>query len=71
MNLKCELIDINAYKLQAVVNERAVVDGHGCYTALHFCVKPKETNTRFLRYTGYLNSIKNIEQYLVLLLALV
>ena len=45
-----------AYRLQASLSEK-VVDGHGCHTALHFGVKAKETKTRFLRYTGYLNSI--------------
>ena len=34
------------------------VDGHGCHTALHFGVKQKKTKTKFLRCTGYLNSIK-------------
>ena len=37
--LKRELIDTNAYKLQPYVSERVVVDGHGCYIALHFGVK--------------------------------
>ena len=35
-----------------------VVDGHGCHMALHFGVKAEETKAGFLRYTGYLNSIK-------------
>ena len=32
----------NAYKLQASLNVRVVVNGHDCHTALHFCVKAKE-----------------------------
>ena len=39
--LKRELIDANAYKLQASLCER-VVDWHGCHTALYFGVKAKE-----------------------------
>ena len=35
-----------------------VVDGHGYHAALHFGVKAKETKTKFLRCTGYQNSIK-------------
>ena len=58
--LKCELVDTKAYKLQSSLSERVVVDGHGCHTALHFGVKAKETKTKFLRCTGYLNSIKNL-----------
>ena len=51
--LKRELDDTNAYKPQPL-SERVVVDGHGCNTALHFGVN----KTKFLRCTGYLNSIK-------------
>ena len=40
--LKRDLVDTNAYKLQPFFSERVVVDGHGCYTALHFGVKAKE-----------------------------
>ena len=36
-----------------------IVDGHGCHTALHFVSKLKKIKTKFLRCTGYLNSIKN------------
>ena len=36
-----------------------VVDGYGCHTALNFGVKAKENQDKFLRCTGYLNSIKN------------
>ena len=40
--LKCELFDTNAYKLQASLSEKVVVDGHGCHTDLYFGVKAKE-----------------------------
>ena len=40
--LKRELVDTNAYKLQPSWSERAIVDGHGCHTALHFGVKAQE-----------------------------
>ena len=40
--LKCELFDTNAYKLQASLSEKVVVDGHGCQTDLYFGVKAKE-----------------------------
>ena len=56
--LKRELVDTNAYKLQPSLSERVISDGHGCHTALHFGVKAKEIKTKFLRCTGYLNSIK-------------
>ena len=56
--LKRELVDTNAYKLQPSLSERVIVDGHGCHTALHFGVKAKENQDKFLRCTGYLNSIK-------------
>ena len=71
--LKRELVDTNAYKLQPSLSERVIVDGHGCHTALHFGVKAKEKNkTKFLRCTGYLNSIrKPIKQDLLLILVLV
>ena len=50
-----------------------IVDGHGCHTALNFGVKAREKiKTKFLRYTGYLNSIEiPIKQDLLLILALV
>ena len=57
--LKRELVDNSDYKLQLFLSKRVVVDGHGCHTALHFGVKIKKTKTKFLRGTGYLNSIKN------------
>ena len=46
--LKRELIDTNAYKLQASLSERVVVDGHGCHTALHFSVKATEKQDKGL-----------------------
>ena len=71
-NLKRDLVDTNAYKQQPCLSERLIVDGHGCHKSLNFGVKAKETKTKFLRYTGYLNSIKtHIKQYLLLILALV
>ena len=44
--LKRELVDTNAYKLQPSLNERVIVDGHGCHTALHFGVKAKENQDK-------------------------
>ena len=44
--LKRELIDTNAYKMQASLSERVVVDGHGCHTALHFGVKAEENQDK-------------------------
>ena len=46
MTLKRELDDTNAYKLQLSLRERVVVDGHGCNTDLHFCVKAKENQDK-------------------------
>ena len=70
--LKLELVDTNAYKRQPSLSERVIVDGHICHTALHFGVKAKETKTKFLRFTGYLHSIKPpIKQDLFLILVLV
>ena len=40
--LKRELVDTYAYKLQPSLSERVIVDGHVCYTALHFGAKAKE-----------------------------
>ena len=51
--LKHELVDTNTYKLQPSLSERVIVDGHGCHTALQ--------RTKFLRCTGYLNSITHCE----------
>ena len=44
--LKRELIDTNAYKLQASLSKKVVVDGHSCHTALHFGVKTKENQDK-------------------------
>ena len=44
--LKRELVDTNAYKLQPSLSERVIVDGHGCHTALLFCVKAKENQDK-------------------------
>ena len=44
--------------LQPSLSERVFVDGHGCHTALHLGVKLKKIKIKFLRCTGYLNSIK-------------
>ena len=56
------LFAFNAYKLQASMSEKVVVDEHGCHTALKFGVKAKKIKTSFLSYIGYLNSIKTIKQ---------
>ena len=40
--LKRELVYTNTYKLQPSLSERVILDGHGCYTTLHFGVKAKE-----------------------------
>ena len=47
-NLKSELVDTNAYKLQPSLSERVVVDGHvySCHTALKFGVKAKENQDK-------------------------
>ena len=45
-NLKRELVDTNAYKLQPSLSERVIVDRHGCHTALHFGVKAKENQDK-------------------------
>ena len=45
-NLKRELVDTNAYKLQPSLSERGVVGGHDCHTALPFGVKAKENQDR-------------------------
>ena len=59
-NLKRELVDYNSYILMPSLSERVIVDEHGCHTAPHFSVKAKKTKPKFLRCTGYLNSIKNL-----------
>ena len=67
-SLKRELVDTNAYKLQPFLSERVIVDGHGCLTALNLGVKAKKIKTKFLRYTVYLNSIKNPKKQDLLLI---
>ena len=57
---KRELVDTNEYKLQPSLSERVIFAGHGCHTALHFDAKLKKIKTKFLRCTGYLNSIKTL-----------
>ena len=59
--LKRMLVDTYAYKLQPSLSERVILDGHGCHTALHFDVKAKENQEKFLHCTGYLNSIKPLQ----------
>ena len=46
------------YKLHASLNDKVAVDEHGCHTALKFSFEAKENKDNFLRYIGYLNSIK-------------
>ena len=58
--LKRELVDTNAYKPQASLNERVVFDEHGCHTDYIWVSKLKKTKTKFLRCIGYLNSIKSL-----------
>ena len=63
---------MSAYKLQPSLSERVIVDGHGCHTALHFGVKAKENQDKFLRCTGLPKLNKNpIKQDLLLILVLV
>ena len=68
---KGELIDTNAKRLQPSLGERMVASGHGYHTALHFGVKPKGNQDKFLRCICYLNSIKTIKQDVLLNLVLV
>ena len=64
-SLKCELVDTMAYKLQPSLSERIYVDQHGCHTALHLVSKLKKTKTKFLRCTGYLNSIQTYKARII------
>ena len=41
--LERELIGTNAYKLQASLTEKFVVDGHGCHTVLILVSNLKKT----------------------------
>ena len=63
--LKRELVDTKAYILQPSLRESVVVDGNGCHTALHFGVKAKGNQTKFLRCTGYLNFIQPYKARLI------
>ena len=71
--LKCELFDTNAYKLQASLSEKVVVDGHGCHTDLYFGVKAKENqdNVPTLYCLAKLHKKNPIKQDLLLILVLV
>ena len=40
--LNVSLLTFVPYKLETSLNEKGVVDGHDCHTALHFGVKAKE-----------------------------
>ena len=56
----------------SLLSERVIVDVHDCHTALGLVSKLKNIKTKFLRCTGYLNSIKNhIKQVLLLIKVLV
>ena len=44
--LKHELIGTNAYKLQASLKKKVVVDGHGGHAALKFGIIAKENHDR-------------------------
>ena len=69
--LKREIVDTNAYKLQASLSERIVVNEHGCHTHYIWVSKLKKTKTKILRCIGYLNSIKiPIKQDFLLILVL-
>ena len=70
--LKRELVDTNAYKLQPSLSERAIVDGHGCHTALNFVVKAKENQDKVPTWYWLPKLHKNpIKQDLLLILVLV
>ena len=68
--LKRELVDTNAYKLQPSLSERVI--GMVVIQPYILVSKLKKIKTKFLRCTGYLNSIKKpIKQDLLLILVLV
>ena len=48
----------NAYKLQASLSKKVVVDGHDCHTALKFGVKAKENQDKILTIYLLPNSTK-------------
>ena len=69
---KCELVDTNAYKLQPSLNGRVIVNGRGCHTALHFCVKANENQDKVPTLYWLPNLHKTpIKQDLLLILVLV
>ena len=70
--LKREIFDTRAYKLQASLSERVVVDRHGCHTALYFGVQAKENPNKVptLYWLPKLHK-KTIKQDLLLILVLV
>ena len=70
--LKHELVDTYVYKLQPSLSERVIVDGHGCYTAIHFGFKAKENQDKVptLYWLPKLHK-KHIKQELLLVLVLV
>ena len=51
------LLNVSLLTLMAFLSERVVVEVHGFKTEQHFGVKAKGNQDKFLRYTGYLNSI--------------
>ena len=59
--LKHELIDTNAYKLQAPLSERVMLMGIVVIQRYFLVSKLKKTKTKFLRCSGYLNSIKPLQ----------
>ena len=63
-----ELIGTYTYKLQASLSERVAVGGNACHAALNRGVKAMDNKTWFIRYTGYLHSLKPIKQDLLLIL---
>ena len=67
-----KILDTNAYKQQASLSERVVVDVHGCHTALHFGFKATENQDRdpTLYWLPKLHK-KPIKQDLLLILVLV
>ena len=46
INIKSELVDTIAYKLQPSLSKRVTVDKQGCHTALHFGVNAKENQDK-------------------------
>ena len=72
VDLKRELVDTNAFKVQPSLSERVTVDGHGCHTPLHFSVKAKENQDKVPTLYWLPKLHKNhIKQDLLLILVLV